>query len=484
MRSLRTRLFVYLVGGAAILFVIAGVALTRTIGARLQGEFDRTLLAKARALVALTEQEAGQVEFDYEKEIMPEFGDPARPEYFELWLGDALFQRSPSFESGGDAKRGLLTRTGEPAVTPRFDDLRLPDGRGGRQVRIDFVPRVDAESDETESAGGTAAGAASASLRTATLLVAREREELDGDLRRLRIAVGLVAVTLMLALAGLIQIALRVGLRSLDRLNSQVRALDVVSLGTRVEVEAPPEEVRGVVEQVNALLDRLEAGFKRERRLSSDIAHELRTPIAELRNLCEVGTRWPDDRTAVRGFFQDARAIAIQMESIVDHLIALARYDEGRERIATTRVPVGEVVEAAWKPLAGAAAAKRLGFQQQISPAVCFDTDRDKLALMVTNLLSNAVAHSPPDTTVVCSSAHWNGRASVSVSNRAENLEADDLAVMFDRFWRKDEARTGGRNVGLGLSLVRALADLLGIEVSTRLDPDKTLRVTLSGPSG
>ena len=70
----------------------------------------------------------------------------------------------------------------------------------------------------------------------------------------------------------------------------------------------------------------------------------------------------------------------------------------------------------------------------------------------------------------------------MSFSNRAENLEAQDLAVMFDRFWRKDQARTGGRHVGLGLSLVRALADLLGIQIETRLDADKTLRVTLSQP--
>jgi signal transduction histidine kinase len=71
----------------------------------------------------------------------------------------------------------------------------------------------------------------------------------------------------------------------------------------------------------------------------------------------------------------------------------------------------------------------------------------------------------------------------VTFSNRAENLELPDLAVMFDRFWRKDEARTGGHNVGLGLSLVRALADLLAIEVVTRLEPDKTFRITLYAPA-
>jgi two-component system, OmpR family, heavy metal sensor histidine kinase CusS len=483
-RSLRTRLFVYLVGGAAVLFLVAGVALTWTIAAWLQREFDRGLEAKARALVALTEQEGGRIEFDFEDELMPEFGDPARPEYFELWVADgSLAERSPSFELSDDTRRARLFKASDPTASSRFHDLRLPDGRRGRQIRIDFVPRRDTEDAPAQTLGASAAEPAQSGRRVATLIVARERERLDADLRRLTIGVGVVALALLLALAGLMQAALRVGLRSLDRLHRQVRALDVSSLGTRVDVEAPPEEIAVVVQQLNALLDRLEAGFKRERRLSSDLAHELKTPIAELRSLCEVGARWPEDRAAVRDFFMDARAIALQMERIVVHLVALARYDEGREQIWKTRVPVAEVVDAAWKPLARAAASKRLEYRQQISPALCFDTDPDKFPLMVADILSNAVAYSPPGAAVVCASAETNGRPSVSFSNRAENLEPQDLGVMFDRFWRKDEARSAGRNVGLGLSLVRAMADLLAIEIVTRLEPDKTFRITLSGPA-
>jgi two-component system sensor histidine kinase QseC len=481
MRSLRTRLFVYLTAGAAVLFLGAGVALTGVIATWLEGEFDRGLEFKARALVALTEQESGRIEFDFRSEVMPEFGSPADPEYFELWLPDgSLFRRSPSFELEPDTRRATLVRESGAADTPRFRDLRLPDGRRGRQIQLDFVPAPDQGDDPEETTGVPATEPAPASAPAVTLIVARGRERLDADLRHLKIAVGIGAVALVLVLAGVTQVALRVGLRSLDRLHHQVRGLDVTSLGTRVDVEKPPVEIAVVVEQVNALLARLEAGFKRERRLSSDIAHELKTPIAELRSLCEVGTRWPGDRAAVEAFFEDARAIALQMDRVVVHLLALARYDEGREQTWTTEVRVAEEVDAAWKPLARTAAAKRLDFRQRISPALCFDTDPDKFGLMVANILSNAVAYSPPDTAIVCTSDERNGASSVSVSNRAETLEPGDLAVMFDRFWRKDEARGDGHHVGLGLSVVRALADLLGIEIATRLDPDRTFHLTLA----
>ncbi|HSF03178.1 MAG TPA: sensor histidine kinase N-terminal domain-containing protein, partial [Solirubrobacterales bacterium] len=109
MRSLRTRLFAYLIGGAAILFLAAGFALTAVIAAWLQREFDRALLARARGLMALTEQQAGQIEFDYEPEHMPEFGVSAGPEYFEIRLVDgSLLARSRSFEASDETRRASL----------------------------------------------------------------------------------------------------------------------------------------------------------------------------------------------------------------------------------------------------------------------------------------------------------------------------------------------------------------------------------------
>jgi signal transduction histidine kinase len=453
-------------GGAAALMVAAGIVLTWTIAGWLEKEFDEVLATKALGLAALTEEDGSRVEFDFVPERAPEFGDVTAPEYFELWLSDGtLLTRSPSFERSDATRRARLFVPSDPGGVPVFRDIELPDGRRGRQVRLDFVPRRDPE-------GGP----------PFTLIVARERAGLDADLRRLSLGVGLFTGLLLIGLAGLTHAALRVGLRSLDALTGQVRALDARSIATRVRVNAPPEEIAVVVEQLNALLDRLEAGFERERRLSSDLAHELKTPIAELRTLAEVGARWPDDAAAVRAFFDDARAIALQMERTVVHLLALARYDEGQESIHAAPVKVVDVVEAAWKPLAAAAAERRLEYHQRVSPSLCFVTDPDKLHLMVANILSNAVAYSPPGTTIGCESSERDGRGSVSFTNRAQNLEANDVRVMFDRFWRKEEARTGGRNAGLGLALVRAMADLLSIEIVTRLDADKTLSITLCGP--
>ena len=191
---------------------------------------------QGQGLVALTEREAGQIEFEFDPEHMPEFGDGADPEYFELWLPDgSLLQRSPSFDRSDQTRAASLVRRPRPATDAAFQDVRLPDGRHGRQVQIDFVPSLDPEESRPRRRTPTVPQPRPDLRRdspTVTLLVAREREQLDAGVRRMELTfLGLGAV-LVVALAGLMQLALRVGLRALERLTGEVRALDVTSLDT------------------------------------------------------------------------------------------------------------------------------------------------------------------------------------------------------------------------------------------------------------
>jgi two-component system sensor histidine kinase QseC len=106
------------------------------------------------------------------------------------------------------------------------------------------------------------------------------------------------------------------------------------------------------------------------------------------------------------------------------------------------------------------------------------------LEQIIFNLLSNATCYSPPGSTVVCESRHtasdvWELR----ISNPTDALEQEDLPHIFERFWRKDTARTGGLHSGLGLSIVQALADALGVEVVADLTPDNVFTVRLRFPA-
>ena len=138
MGSLRTRLFVYLIGGAAARRSSSPDSSLRTIVAdALQREFDRALLAKARGLVALTEQEGGQIEFEFDPEHMPEFGAGAEPEYFELWLADgSLIQRSPSFDASDQTRAASLVRSPAPGDdAERSGTFACPTAAGDARSR-------------------------------------------------------------------------------------------------------------------------------------------------------------------------------------------------------------------------------------------------------------------------------------------------------------------------------------------------------------
>ncbi len=462
MNSIRRRLIGPLLLGSSLLILAAGLLLSSWISRRLLAELDHALLAKARALATLTGQEAGEVEIDFADEHMPEFSAPVEPEYFELWLADGtVLERSESLGSRD------LPRFPRLAKEPRFRDVRLPDGRPGRLVEIDFVPQFEEdESPWAEKLLDPTAPLPAPHLQAAMLVTARSRRELNTLIRSIYgVSIG-VAALLASALGLLVHVSVRRGLQPLDEIGRQVEMLDAERLDQRIRMEPGTLELAPVLERLNALLARLQVSFERERRFSSDIAHELRTPIAELRSLAQVGARWPEDRENVRSYFQDVDAIARQMEGTVVNLLSLARCDSGLERLETAEVELRGLVEETWSRFAPEAERKGLVFALAEGPPVTVVSDRGKLSLILWNLFSNAVAYSPPGSTVSCSV----DESGIAVGNPAPLLEPEDLPHLFERFWRKDAARTGSLHAGLGLPLARAFAELLGWEISVELE--------------
>ncbi|HEX6899815.1 MAG TPA: ATP-binding protein [Thermoanaerobaculia bacterium] len=466
MRSIRRRLIVPLLAGSCLLTLAAGLLLDNLIIRRLRAELDHALLAKARALVTLTHQADGAVEIDFADEFMPEFSARNAPEYFELWLADGtVLERSHSL-GGRD-----LPRSPRLAREPLFRDLRLPDGRPGRLVEVAFVPQAEDDDDAwAEKLMDPTAPLPHDQLRTAVLVLARSRRELDLLIRSLYAVSFAVAALLASALGLLVHLSIRHGLRPLDEIGRQVETLDAERLDLRIRPRSPTLELTPVVERLNALLARLQIAFERERRFSSDIAHELRTPLAELRSLAGVGARWPEDREAVRAYFADVDAIARQMESIVVNLLSLARCDSGQESLERAEVDLRELIAETWSRFAPDAEAKGLTFELDAGPRLTAISDRGKLRLILANLFSNAVTYSPAGSAVSCSATVADGKLEVAVANPAPLLQPGDLPLLFERFWRKDSARADALHAGLGLPLAKAFADLLGYALTAELD--------------
>lgn len=479
--SLRTRLLVTVVSGVLALVLLTGGVAAHWVIGYLRVEFDQGLLDSAEALIPLTDQEGGEMESEIAGSPLPEFGREDRPDYFEIWTaGGTVFERSPSLRGADLPRRGVVE------ARPFFRDLALPDGRPGRLVEVSFVP---ARADEDELPGGTVDGFQDpasvdpASGRVvATLAVARGTDGLDRTIAHVRRSLLGVLLALGVGIALVVQVAVGRGFRPLEEAGRQIRDLDVGNLAGGIHLRGPVRELAPVVEQIDALLARLQEALEKERRFSSDVAHELRTPIAELRVLAEVTERWPGSVEDREGFVEEVGRIARRMDRVVKDLLAMGRMERGLERIETQPVPVADLVREVWSGFEGRAVSKEMSFRSRIGRDLVIVTDPAKLEAILQNLFSNAVSYGRAGTRVLVEASARDGRVDMSVANSVSDLEEGDLPRMFDRFWRKDPARTGGDHSGLGLALVEAYAGLLGFSVRADLRSSGVLIVTLTGP--
>lgn len=479
--SIRRQLTLKILAGALAMLLMAGLFFFGVIHNRIVGDFDRMLEAEAEVLAQNAERKGRvlvwEVPDTYTARSRPK-GDPA---YCQLFLEDGTVV-------------GLSETLGMDNLT-RFQDRkhalrngRLPDGRNGRILQKTFIPHSDetqpqiAAEDPREQTF-TLPNSVHAQNLQLVLVVARSREGLDRLLWSLG-AAGLVAASgLAIGLALLVRLAITRALRPVDEMNKQIAAIAPDALATRLRVAQPPIELAAIETTVNRLLERVETAFNKERRFSSDLAHELRTPIAELRTACEVGSRWPEDVEATRQFFEDTGKIALQLEKIVSTMLSLAQCEKGLPPGQTHRILLQPLVDSIWQKAASAVEAKKLKFENHIPADLAIECDIDKLGIIVRNLVENAIAHGDPGTVARCGGGPTATGVELWLVNSAKTFERADLDHVFDRFWRKDTPRSDRNHAGLGLSITRALCRALGLTLSVDLKDGWLFEARIAFPS-
>jgi two-component system OmpR family sensor kinase len=473
--SLRTRLVLGLLVLAAVGLVVADVATYRSLDSFLLDQVDTTL-------------------------------NDAHPGVENVLFGDHGGGPGPGPQGGdgGDQLRGIpgdcvqvrtLTGTivygrcepqfGETTASsaPRYPaTISLPSNPNtseGDRVRYLTVSSTDGDYRVRASIEGSAPNR--------VLLIAAPLNGVDSTLHRLFLIELLVTLAV---LAGLIALALwvvRIGLRPLREIETTAAAIGAGDLSQRVDYTEPNTEIGRLGLALNAMLGQIESAFKareaseaRLRRFVADASHELRTPLAAVRAYAELFRRGaasrPDDlERAMGGIGRESE----RMSLLVEDLLLLARLDEGRplerEPVHLDEV-VGEAVETAKtvepsRPIDLAA-----------EPAVVLG-DRDRLRQVVDNLLSNVRSHTPAGAPVHVSVSHNGTNAVLEVEDSGPGLSAEEVEQVFERFHRGDPSRarsSGG--VGLGLSIVSAVAEAHGGTATARSEPGKGSTFVVSLP--
>lgn len=250
-----------------------------------------------------------------------------------------------------------------------FSDVILPDGRAGRPVEVRFVPYRDDEA-EAEGDGDEQTGQPERPVPRADSLaadvyadiaVARGMEDLDQLFADVRTTLVVAFVLLMGAAVLLVRLSVDRGLKPLNKIASKVRNLDADKLNTRLPDTPGGNELMPITRQINDLLERLSAAFQREKRFSGNVAHELRTPIAELRTMAEVGKEWPADRDMVKDFFNELVYLADDMKRTVTNLMMLSQLDAGTQRVDMVPINRYRLIERTGTVWFSTQTAKRFG---------------------------------------------------------------------------------------------------------------------------
>jgi len=473
MNSIRRKLLVSLTIGLFILLSVGGGSLYWYARNAFYGQYDHDLIVTVRTFAAMTELELeGAYGFEFLETPLREFQLAPNPSYFQVWdeQGQSL-ARSPSLENR-DLDHHAVTLD-----QPITENILLPDGRAGRLVLLHFAPRVenvqDAPPYELSPPG-----------KHLTLAIARSAEALQEANQVLLTGFILVGLFTVLSSACLIHWAVRRGLRPLHHMVAKVEQIDGAHLDQRLPTENIPRELLPVGQRVNELLCRLEKHMARERRFTANVAHELRTPIAELRSLAEVGIRClTREKDEARSYFEDARAIAVQMESLVTTLLSLARSESGQLRLHWQKTDISHLTANAWQTFLPQAQQRKLRVSQSIAPGIHATTEPALLKAILSNLLSNAAAYTPPEGQVNLSLTQKNGGVECMVNNTNHQLTRENLPHIFEPFWRQDEARTDRHHSGVGLSLVDAFSRWLHAKIEAELPEPDRFSITLKIPA-
>jgi two-component system OmpR family sensor kinase len=281
--------------------------------------------------------------------------------------------------------------------------------------------------------------------------------------------------------------------RPLERVAGAARSIDESNLGARIPEVSADRELRELSDILNDMLGRLETAFhlqqrmvELQKRFMADASHEVRTPLANMRGTVEVTLRRPRPAEEYRKALETLLPEILRLSSLVSDLLTLSRVEGGHLAESFTLCNLAEIAHVVTASFSTRAAAKKVALRVEVHEPVFVWGSRGQLQQVVTNLLDNAIRHTPAESEVVVAVRQVSRGAELSVCDAGSGLSPEDRDRIFDRFYRVDGARTreaGG--VGLGLAIVKAIIEAHGGEVRVVSEPGSgaTFSVYLPEPS-
>ena len=428
MRSISRFLSRALLIWLAVLWLAAGLVCYLLVERAVEAELDLRLQNVSREAGRLLRRGESDERVKGREEFITESGL-----FVQLWRGGNT-RKSTSL-----GERNLPRPQGSPALPVPYD-ATLSDGTRVRALTLRPPGR---------RAQGRPRG---------QMVLALSAEQMEDTLRNVAVSIVLVVVFSLLATWGLLRGILARGLRPLGKLSDEVGELGVSSLGYRFSTKDRPVELRETVEKLNLLLSKLEEGFDRERRFGADLAHEIRTPLTEVKAVAEAALRWPSEQTGEE--WEDVLLATDRMTGMVDSLLKLSRVQAGVDGLQLRKVDTGALLRRVVCDFSDRLKARGMTLEISNSGGIVEKLDEGLMEIIFRNLISNAVSHGMKGS---CVTVVPGFPVLVEVRNFVSEGREIDVGAVFEPFWRGSSSRSDGEHSGLGLALARSCAEVQGL---------------------
>jgi two-component system heavy metal sensor histidine kinase CusS len=275
----------------------------------------------------------------------------------------------------------------------------------------------------------------------------------------------------------------RRGLRPVAEIGQAARRIRSTTLHERLARENLPAELSTLAGTFNEMLDRLQESFERLARFSADIAHELRTPVNNLRGEAEVALSRPRTVAEYREVLSSCLEECGRLAGLIDNLLFVARAEDPRTQITKEPLDAGKELATVREFYEAAAAEAGVRLDVEAPSGLIADLDRTLFQRALGNLVANALAHTPRGGIITLAASQVKTEVRVEVADTGSGIAPEHLPYVFDRFYRADPARsTASGRVGLGLALVKSIAVLHGGSVAVTSEVGKGTRVCILFP--
>lgn len=253
------------------------------------------------------------------------------------------------------------------------------------------------------------------------------------------------------------------------------------NISTRLVLPVHKDELFELTKTINELLARIEGSLVQQKQFTSDASHEIRTPLSAIRGTLEVLVRKQREPQVYEEKISGIIKEVDRLDSLLDQLLQLARIESNKAVARNESIRLAELISVSAEKWEYLAVSKNISLTLTVPESVFVTADRIYLELILDNLLNNAIKYGKENGQV---HVGWNEVSkTLAIRDNGIGISPEHLPHIFNRFYRADESRSSSvKGNGLGLSIVKKLANLQGIDLIAESTPGKGSTFSLRFP--